>query len=132
MFDLKGKVVVVTGGNGFLGQVLCRLLQVLVVLVHVLVVILAVGGSHRPGSDKERKRERFPVSVEDHVQVAATVDAHRGPVVVVLRVLSAEPDEHDNVYLPRQFDNDANIEAHECSTGPEIETQLATYGRKAE
>ena len=40
--------------------------------------------------------------------------------------------ENERVYLPRQFDNPANVEAHELGTGPEIERQLATLGRKAD
>ena len=37
-----------------------------------------------------------------------------------------------NVFLPRQFDNTANIVAHETATGPEIERQMASYGRKVD
>lgn len=33
-----------------------------------------------------------------------------------------------NVFLPCQFSNEANIEAHEQTTGPEIDAQLRTYG----
>ena len=40
--------------------------------------------------------------------------------------------ENAGVFLPRQFDNPANIEAHATSTGPEIERQLATLGRHAD
>ncbi len=40
--------------------------------------------------------------------------------------------ENPNCYLPRQFANHANVEAHEVATGPEIEQQLAAFGRKAD
>lgn len=33
-----------------------------------------------------------------------------------------------DVFLPHQFDNPANSEAHECTTGPEIVAQLGTRG----
>ncbi len=36
--------------------------------------------------------------------------------------------EHERVFLPRQFDNPINIEAHELTTGPEISRQLAEFG----
>ena len=39
---------------------------------------------------------------------------------------------HEHVFLPRQFENQANIGAHYESTGPEIEGQLAGFGRKAD
>jgi cysteine synthase A len=37
--------------------------------------------------------------------------------------------ENDHVYLPRQFENPDNVEAHALSTGPEIERQLRAFGR---
>ncbi len=40
--------------------------------------------------------------------------------------------ENSNVFLPRQFDNFANVRAHELTTGPEIEAQLATLGRQVD
>ena len=40
--------------------------------------------------------------------------------------------ENDSVFLPRQFDNPDNIEAHERSTGPEIERQLAKFNKTAD
>ena len=36
--------------------------------------------------------------------------------------------ETDNVFLPRQFESEGNVEAHEAMTGPEIERQLETLG----
>lgn len=38
---------------------------------------------------------------------------------------------HPNVFLPRQFQNTANIEAHESTTGPEIHQQLTYAGLSA-
>ena len=35
--------------------------------------------------------------------------------------------DNGNVYLPRQFDNPDNVEAHELMTGPEIEEQLRRF-----
>jgi cysteine synthase A len=39
---------------------------------------------------------------------------------------------NEGVFLPRQFDNAANVDAHYESTGPEIEAQLAVLGVKAD
>ena len=36
--------------------------------------------------------------------------------------------ENEHAFLPRQFDNDANVHAHEKTTGPEIHSQLAAVG----
>lgn len=37
---------------------------------------------------------------------------------------------HEHVFLPRQFANEANTEAHVCSTGPEIEAQMDVFGER--
>lgn len=39
---------------------------------------------------------------------------------------------HPRVFLPHQFDNPVNVEAHEKSTGPEIIEQLESLGLKAD
>ncbi len=38
--------------------------------------------------------------------------------------------EHERVFLPRQFDNAANVMAHYTSTGPELLAQLASIDRE--
>jgi len=38
--------------------------------------------------------------------------------------------EHERVFLPRQFESSANIDAHHDTTGPEILTQLRSIGRE--
>lgn len=38
--------------------------------------------------------------------------------------------EHEGVFLPRQFDNDANVTAHYTTTGPELLAQLASIERE--
>ncbi|MDA1266301.1 MAG: PLP-dependent cysteine synthase family protein [Planctomycetota bacterium] len=45
-------------------------------------------------------------------------------------IARAESDsrEHEHAYLPRQFENDANVAAHESTTGPEILAQLEAAG----
>ena len=39
---------------------------------------------------------------------------------------------HDGVFLPQQFAHPANVEAHELTTGPEIEAQLARLDRQVD
>ncbi len=43
--------------------------------------------------------------------------------------LSEELSTKGNVFLPRQFENRGNVEAHACTTGPEIWKQLASLGQ---
>lgn len=38
----------------------------------------------------------------------------------------------DDVFLPRQFSNDANVDAHATTTGPEIHAQLRSLGLNAD
>ena len=60
------------------------------------------------------------------------VSQEQGGFVGAVKLAEAHAHEHDRVYLPRQFDNAMNIEAHERTTGPEIERQLAMFGREAD
>ncbi len=40
--------------------------------------------------------------------------------------------QNDHIYLPRQFENPVNIEAHATTTGPEIKRQLTMFGHTAD
>lgn len=40
-------------------------------------------------------------------------------------------EQRENIFLPCQFSNEANIEAHEQTTGPEIWHQLRQHGRRS-
>ncbi len=60
------------------------------------------------------------------------VSRHEGGFVGAIEMAEAYAREHGHVYLPSQFKNPVNIEAHETTTGPEIERQLATVGREAD
>ena len=40
--------------------------------------------------------------------------------------------QRDDVFLPRQFSNTANVEAHEQTTGPELYWQLRSEGLTAD
>lgn len=54
----------------------------------------------------------------------------QGGFIEAIALAEAYAEENENVFLPRQFDNPANIEAHELTTGPEIERQLTMLGRE--
>jgi cysteine synthase A len=56
------------------------------------------------------------------------VSEDQGGFVGAVQMAEAYQRDHDRVFLPRQFDNPANIEAHEVTTGPEIEAQTAAFG----
>ncbi len=58
------------------------------------------------------------------------VSKAQGGFVGSIELAEAYAQENEHVFLPRQFDNPANTEAHELTTGPEIETQLAMLDRK--
>jgi cysteine synthase A len=58
------------------------------------------------------------------------VSQEQGGFVGAISMAEAYRQEHADVFLPRQFDNPHNIEAHELITGREIEDQVARFGRE--
>lgn len=57
------------------------------------------------------------------------VSKSQGGFIGSIEMANSFAEEEEHVYLPRQFDNPANTQAHELSTGPEIEQQLKDLGR---
>jgi cysteine synthase A len=57
------------------------------------------------------------------------VTPEQGGFLGAIRMANECAAAHANVFLPRQFDNTANCDAHYETTGPEIERQLAAVGR---
>ena len=60
-----------------------------------------------------------------------SVGKEQGGFVGSIRMAEEFAEFHNHVFLPRQFSNEANIEAHAMGTGPEIWAQLASLGLKA-
>jgi cysteine synthase A len=63
----------------------------------------------------------------DMVLVSAEQGGFLGTIRMTEELAAADP---ENVFLPRQFSNQANTEAHESTTGPEIWMQLSEAGLK--
>jgi cysteine synthase A len=57
------------------------------------------------------------------------VSKAQGGFIGAIRMAEEFAAEGDHIWLPRQFEHPANIEAHETSTGPEIERQIAMFDR---
>jgi len=55
------------------------------------------------------------------------VSKAQGGFLGSIKMAEEYANENEHVFLPRQFDNSANIEAHETETGPEIERQLRAF-----
>ncbi len=62
----------------------------------------------------------------DVVPVSAAAGGFLGAVRLAERFAS----EHERVFLPRQFENQANVQAHAATTGPEILLQLEALDRR--
>lgn len=58
------------------------------------------------------------------------VSKAHGGFVGSIRMTEEYAAENPNTFLPRQFANTDNIEAHELTTGPEIQAQLLLMGRE--
>ncbi len=57
------------------------------------------------------------------------VSAAEGGFLGSVRLAERFAQEHERVFLPRQFENEANVRAHAGGTGPEILLQLEAFGQ---
>lgn len=55
------------------------------------------------------------------------VSRDEGGFVGAIQMADQFAEDHDGVFLPKQFANDANVDAHEATTGPELWHQLAEH-----
>ncbi len=60
------------------------------------------------------------------------VSQEQGGFVGAVQLAEDFAAENEHTFLPRQFENAANTEAHELTTGPEIERQLKAFDRRAD
>lgn len=58
------------------------------------------------------------------------VSAAEGGFVGAVQAAERFAREHEAVFLPRQFENQANVRAHAATTGPELLLQLEAFGRR--
>jgi cysteine synthase A len=58
------------------------------------------------------------------------ISAEQGGFLGSIAACEALKTARDDVFLPRQFSNEGNVEAHRLTTGPEISAQLARRGLK--
>jgi cysteine synthase A len=58
-----------------------------------------------------------------------TVSKEQGGFLGSISLCESLAREREDVFLPRQFSNDANVDAHRVTTGPEIACQLARRGQ---
>lgn len=59
------------------------------------------------------------------------VSHEQGGFVGAVHLAKEYASNHENCFLPSQFENSANMRAHEVETGPELERQLKLFGRSA-
>jgi len=69
-------------------------------------------------------RERVQVIASLGAEVVS-ISREAGGFQESIRAAKQHAAENDDVFLPRQFESASNVEAHRCSTGPEILSQLS-------
>ncbi|HEX5053850.1 MAG TPA: PLP-dependent cysteine synthase family protein [Planctomycetota bacterium] len=72
-------------------------------------------------------RERVQL-IESFGAEIVPVSAEQGGFLGSVQQAERFAREHDEVFLPRQFENQANVRAHASTTGPEILLQLEAFG----
>ena len=72
-------------------------------------------------------RERMAL-IESFGATLRLVSREQGGFLGAIRLTQELAASRPGVYLPRQFDNEHNVQAHEFGTGPEILAQLAAAG----
>jgi cysteine synthase len=87
----------------------------------------ALGHSVRIFMPDWMSRERMDL-VRSYGAEIVTVSKEQGGFLGSIRLAEEFAAERGDVFLPRQFSNQANIEAHESTTGPEIWAQLQSLG----
>ena len=60
------------------------------------------------------------------------VSHEQGGFVGAVNLAKSCAEQNDNCFLPSQFENPANLGAHESETGPELERQLRLFGKTAD
>ncbi len=76
-------------------------------------------------------RERHDLICAFGAEVVS-VSREQGGFVGAIEMAEEYARQHEHVFLPRQFDNSANVGAHEFLTGPEIHAQLTAQGLAAD
>jgi len=76
-------------------------------------------------------RERVQL-IENFGATVIPVSHEDGGFCGAIELVEAYAEDREHVFLPRQFAHPANVEAHMTTTGPEIESQLRAFRRKAD
>lgn len=74
-------------------------------------------------------RERQQLIASFGAQIVL-VSVEQGGFVGAIEQAERFAREHEGVFLPRQFENKANVRAHAATTGPELLLQIEAFGRR--